>query len=195
MKYMRNFSKKRDPFFWTIASSFLAGAAPDVSDDDRRLFWPLAYRLLSKAAADVPTRKVGFVLRSSLVSTANPIKETLSPGRILQTLEDLFLLVKVYRSQNKYEEALAVLDDSRTGIHSRVGRKSWELVRTKIELYETCKFWKDEWQFCWELLEDARPDNLQDVSRTPYSSFGKIGDDWKVWAGLVNATYELGTQE
>ncbi len=195
MKYMRNFSKKREPFFWTILSSFLAGAAPDVSEDDRRLFWPLAYRLLSKAAADVPAGKVRCTLRNVTLSFTKSAKELLSQGRTLHTLEELFFLLKVYRSQNKYEEALAILDDPRTGIHSRVGKNSWELVRTKIELYETCNLWKDEWQFCWELLEDARPDYLQDVGRTSYSVFGKVGDDWKVWAGLVDATFRLGTQE
>lgn len=195
MKYMRNFPKKREPFFWTIVSSFLAGTGPDVSEDERRLFWPLSYKLLSKAAADVPAKNVSGALQVFTFSLTEAIKELLSPGRTLQALEDLFLLLKVYQSQNKNEEALAVLDDSRTGVHSRIGKNSWELVRTKIELYEILNLWNDEWQFCWELLQDARPDYLQDVSRTPYSSFGKVGDDWKVWAGLVDATGKLRSQE
>ena len=62
MKYMKNFPKKQDPFFWTILSSFLAGALADISEDDRRILWPLAYRLLSKAAADVPAGNVGGTL-------------------------------------------------------------------------------------------------------------------------------------
>ncbi len=129
-----------------------------------------------------------------VISYTKPPKELLSQGRTLHTPEDLSFLLKVYRYLEKYEEALAVLDDPRTGIDSRIGRNSWELVRTKIELYDTCNLWKDEWQFCWELLEDARPDYSQDAKRPSYSSFGKVGDDWKVWTGLVDATYKLGTQ-
>ena len=195
MKYLKNFPKRQEPFWWTILSSFLAGAPADISEDDRRILWPLAYRLLSKAAADVPAGKVSGISHTVGPLFAKRMKGLISPGRSLHTLEDLLLLLKVYQAQDKNEEALAVLDDSRTGIHSRIGKNSWELVRTKIELYEICNLWEDEWQFCYELLEDARPDHLQDGSRTSYSSFGKIGDDWKVWAGLVDATCKLGTHE
>ena len=126
---------------------------------------------------------------------ANDVKEPLSPGRTLHTTEDLLLLIKVYDLQGKHEEALAVLDRPATSIHSQIGGHSWELVRSRIDLLHTLYLWKDEWQFCWELLQDARPDVLRNSSRTPYSSFGEIGDDWKVWSGLIEATARLDSTE
>ena len=116
-------------------------------------------------------------------------------GRALNTLEDLFLLLKIFRSQGRYVEALKILDDPRTGINSRLGQNSWEVVRHKIDLYELCHRWDEEWKFCRELLEDAHPDNVQSASRSPYHHFGTFGDDWIVWVGLLSATAMISTAE
>lgn len=116
-------------------------------------------------------------------------------GRALSTLEDVLLLLKVYRAQQKYTEALLVLDDPRTAINSPLGKNSWELVRQKIELYEICKHWNELWQFCKELLEDAHPHNTLNKSRSPFHQFGTVGDDWKMWAGLLLATREINSSE
>lgn len=110
---------------------------------------------------------------------------------MLNTLEDLLLLLKVFRSQEKYSEALKILDDPLTGVSSRLGQNSWELVRHKVELYELCHRWDEEWEFCRELLEDAHPDNLQNASRSPKHQFGAFGDDWIVWVGLLSATAQI----
>lgn len=118
-----------------------------------------------------------------------------SGGRTIQTLEELLLLLKIYRGQGKYEEALQVLDNPHIGITSQVGNYSWELVRYKIELYQLCNRWKDVWQFCRELLEDAHPKNMQKESRTPFHRYGAFGDDWKVWVGLIAANTNINTLE
>lgn len=94
----------------------------------------------------------------------------------------------MYRSQKRYEEALKVLDDPLTGITSQLGNNSWELVRQKIELFELCGRWQEEWEFCAELLIDAHPESLQETTRTSRHPFGKFGDDWKVWVGLLSAS-------
>ena len=65
----------------------------------------------------------------------------------------------------------------------------------KIDLLDALCLWREEWQFCLELLQDARPDFLKSTARTPHSSFGKVGDDWKVWSGLVEATSRLESTE
>lgn len=118
-----------------------------------------------------------------------------STVRALDTVEDILLLLRVYRTQQKYAEALKVLDDPLTGITSRLGSNSWELVRQKIELYALCNQWSEEWRFCAELLNDAHPDSLQNTSRSPNYPFGKFGDDWKVWVGLLSATEMIETNE
>lgn len=68
-------------------------------------------------------------------------------------------------------------------------------MRQKIELYELCHLWNEEWQFCAEILKDAHPDYLQNKYRYPYHPFGKFGDDWKVWVGLLSATDMINTSE
>lgn len=105
--------------------------------------------------------------------------------RALNSLEDIFLLLNIYRSQERYAEAVKVLNNPLTGITSRLGNNSWELVRQKIELYELCEQWSEQWEFCAELLIDAHPDNLQNPSWSSRHPFGKFGDDWIVWVGLL----------
>lgn len=103
-------------------------------------------------------------------------------------------MLRVYRSQGKHKEALEVLIDPRTGINSRVGRSSWELVRELIELYALTERWSEEWLFCSKLLQDAQPDNLRNTFRPTHCDYGKFGDDWKVWAGLVDAAHQIGSE-
>lgn len=54
MSLQKNFPKARQYFFWAIIANFMAANIPRASDMDRRLFGGLAYKLLSKAASDVP---------------------------------------------------------------------------------------------------------------------------------------------
>lgn len=178
MMYMKKFPLNREPFFWNIITCELAGTHKSPTETDQKILRQLAYRFISKAAADVSAEKPAS-----------------SNFRALNSLEDIFLLLKVYRSQERYAEALEVLDDPLTGITSRLSNNSWELVRQKIELYELCHLWNEEWQFCAEILKDAHPDYLQNKYRYPYHPFGKFGDDWKVWVGLLSATDMINTSE
>lgn len=104
------------------------------------------------------------------------------------------LLLEVYKSQGKCKEALAVLEDSRTGIGSMIAGNRWDLVRAKLDILEASEMWEEEWSYCIGLLQDARPDNLQNADRTRTSIFGAVGDDWRVWAGLLTAASKLRTQ-
>ncbi|MCJ1464356.1 hypothetical protein MMC07_002969 [Pseudocyphellaria aurata] len=178
MMYMKKFPLSREPFFWNIITCELARNHTCATETDRNVLGPLAYRFISKAAAEVSEEK--------------PASSTI---RALDSVEDILLLLKVYRSQEKFAEALKVLDDPLTGITSRLGSNSWELVRQKIELYELCNLWSEEWRFCADLLNDAHPNNLQDMSRSPNYPFGKFGDDWKVWVGLLSAMKMIDTNE
>ena len=119
------------------------------------------------------------------------MKERPSTNRVLQSASDLRLLSSVYTSQDKRQEALAVLNDSRTGIASPVGGKNWDLVRRKIQLLQETQSWLDLWQFCNDLLEDASPDNLKNTQRTPKYPLGALGDDWVVWSGLLSAIHAV----
>ena len=105
------------------------------------------------------------------------------------------LLLEIYKSQGRYKEALVVLDDPRTGIGSKIAGNNWDLVRGKLDIMEASELWEEEWNYCSSLLQDARPDNLQNTNRTRSSIFGAIGDDWRVWTGLLTAASKLRTQE
>lgn len=88
-----------------------------------------------------------------------------------------------------------MLDDPRTGIGSKIAGNSWDLVRGKLDILEASELWEEEWNYCLGLLQDARPDNLQNTGRMPSSIFGAVGDDWRVWTGLLMAASKLHTQE
>ena len=60
MALQKNFPKARQYFYWAIVANYLAGTTPNASDMDRRLFGGLAFKLLSKAAFDVPADNVSL---------------------------------------------------------------------------------------------------------------------------------------
>lgn len=103
--------------------------------------------------------------------------------------------MRVYRSQGKAKEALEILDDDRVGINSRIGNKAWELVRQRIDLLEQSEQWEGLWRYCHALLEDALTDVARDHVKPAHFAFGKVGDDWKVWSGLITAAGQISEEE
>ncbi|KAL9638943.1 MAG: hypothetical protein Q9204_001304 [Flavoplaca sp. TL-2023a] len=171
MTYTKHFPTRREPFFWTIFANFMASKTlPDVHSE-KQLCGTMAYRMCAKAAEAV---------------VFEPDQE-LSNGRVIRTLDDLVFLLDVYESQGKYEEAIMILESHRTGIKSRIGRRSWKLVRSKIRLLGSAHRWLDQFRFCFELLEDASPVN----DKPPVHGFGKLGNDGYVWNALVNSALSL----
>lgn len=59
MSLQKNFPKDRKYYFWAIFLSYLISIDDASSETDRKLFGTLAYRMISKAAAEVP-EGVGF---------------------------------------------------------------------------------------------------------------------------------------
>ena len=115
-----------------------------------------------------------------------------SPPRALKTEQDLLLLLEVYIAQHKHSEALAILEDPRTGFVSHLSQNKWEIARYMIGLYELSENWKGEWDLCSAILVNARPDIFNETNddSTIYN-FGGLGDDWRVWDGLVTACGKL----
>ena len=146
----------------------------------RKLAQGFAYRLLAKAALEVPQWK------------GQNEQDPPSPPRALKTEQDLLLLLEVYIAQCKYSEALAILEDPRTGFLSHLSQNKWEIARYMIGLYELSENWKGEWNLCSAILVNARPDVLDkmDDDSATYN-FGGLGDDWRVWDGLVTACGKL----
>ena len=54
MVWMKNFPKKREPYFLYIVTTYSLAGDSANSESERGLFQTLAYKCISKAAADVP---------------------------------------------------------------------------------------------------------------------------------------------
>ncbi|CAO1596555.1 hypothetical protein XANCAGTX0491_000393 [Xanthoria calcicola] len=171
MTYTKHFPNKRDPFFWTIFANFMASRTLPDENSEKQLCGTMAYRMCAKAAEAVVLDR----------------DQELKNGRVIRNLDDIVFLLDVYESQRKYEEAIEILESDRTGISSRIGRRSWKLVTSKIRLLGSAHRWLDQFKFCFELLEDASPVN----GKTQVHGFGKLGNDGYVWTTLVNATLSL----
>ena len=182
MLYQKNAPEKRQPFFMAIISSHLAATSCVASDIDRRIFGPLAYRLLAKAASD----------------TVENLSVSRKAMRVLECAGDLHLLTTVYQSQGKYKEALDILNDDRIGLLSPIGANSWDLVREKIDLCQLNYSWEELWQFCRQLLLEAVDDkesSNNNGGKRKNLGFGKFGDDWKVWSAFIDAATSAETGE
>ena len=194
MVYQKNFPQQRAPFFWAIVSSHLAATAPDATELDKRIFGALAYRLISKAASDA-------------IETSSHMEQDLEMGgkvlpvdlpkysRALQNSDEVRLLVAIFRSQGKYKEALEILDGPQIGLVLKICAKSWELVLEKLELYALCELWEDQWRFCYNILLEAHGDDSFTPKANYRVGFGRFGDDWQIWEGLLAAAAKIDDTE
>lgn len=114
-------------------------------------------------------------------------KKELKSGRVLRTPGDIAFLLDVYESQGKWKEAMSILESDRTGIRSRIGKHSWDLVLRKFQLTEYMGQWQDQYKYCFELLEDARPSNR----KSQRHCFGESGNNWSVWVAMLRAATNL----
>jgi N-terminal acetyltransferase B complex non-catalytic subunit len=69
MSLQNNFPKTRKYYFWAIFMCHLVAVDPANSDADRKLFGTLAYRMISKAASNVPADPVC----TSLLVSVDPL--------------------------------------------------------------------------------------------------------------------------
>ncbi|KAI4258318.1 MAG: hypothetical protein LQ352_001256 [Teloschistes flavicans] len=176
MTYSRHFPSKREPFFWTIFANYMAANTGTMSTEEKALCATMASRMCEKAAEDVP-----FHENMELNDT----------GRVLRTPSDVAFVLDVYESQGKHDEALDLLDSDRTGISSRIGRCSFDLVLRKMKLLESMGRYLDLFRFCFELLMDAHP-------TCPYDKFhrlGKAGNEWAVWLAMYDAVKKMPEHE
>ncbi|KAL8695485.1 MAG: hypothetical protein Q9218_000063 [Villophora microphyllina] len=174
MTYSRHFPTNRQPYFWTIFANYMAAVtvSSTISEQERTLCGTMAFRMCEKAAEDV---------------SSHTDMELNNSGRVLRTPSEIAFLLDVYESQGKNDEALDILDSDRTGIFSRVGKGSFDLVLRKINLLKLTRRYLDLFEFCFQLLADAHP-------RGPFSRFhglGKAGNDWTVWYAMYEAVKNI----
>ena len=175
--WMKNFPKKREPFFLYILTIHTLAEDLATPEPERTLLRSLAFKYLSKAASEVQDGPAGV-----------------KPARAISTLDDLLLLIRVYLVQGRFSDAAVIARDSRSGLESPVGRNSWELIRQLMDLLELSNQWTELWQLCQQLLVDARDNSLDGRFHLIHFTFGRLGDDWRVWQALITASNSLGTQ-
>ena len=197
MVYSRNFPNRRRPFYWSILTNHFVSMMADVPERERAIYAELAYKQFDKAVTLVHTGLLKTTTEKlSLEPTrTNGAKENPDSSRALQNAGDLQLLVQVFRSQGRYKEALAILDDPHTGVGSPIGMSSWELIRERIMLYSLCNLWEEQWQNCYDLLMGASPVGSANTSEGSRPGVGKFGDDHMVWSELLNAHLGIRTKE
>ncbi|KAI9765827.1 MAG: hypothetical protein M1840_007109 [Geoglossum simile] len=179
MSLQKIYSKKREYYFWAVLSCYLLCRWTDATEPERKLFGALAYRMISKAASDVP----------------DDPKILLSPGRAIQTPHELHLLLSIYRQQGHKVEALAILDSNNLGVLSTAAKGDWSFVRQKLDLLEELEIWEREWDFCKILLDRASSTSSSDgIGENPTAPDTK-GDDWRVWQGLLAAARKINSEE
>ncbi|EEH47984.2 uncharacterized protein PADG_04068 [Paracoccidioides brasiliensis Pb18] len=174
MSLQNNFPKDRKFYFWAIFMCYLISIDPANSETDRKLFGTLAYRMISKAAANVPS---------------DP-KELLSPPRAIQTSEELFLLIKIFNTQESYEEIVHLLNSQNLGVESRIAQNDWSFVSAKIASLENAGLWDEALSFTRELL--SLPNELANGSA---AAAAQEKDDWLVWSLLLKSTEKSGKKE
>ncbi|KAI4147842.1 MAG: hypothetical protein LQ341_001715 [Variospora aurantia] len=183
MAYMKHFPSKPEPFFWAIFANFMASKSLKTPDQEKVLCGTMAYRMCAKAADDVHAEP-GKILHTIM---ALKQKKELKSGRVLRTPGDVAFLLDVFESQGKWKEAIAVLESRRTGIKSRIGKRSWDLVLRKFQLLEYVGEWLDQFKYSSTLLADACAAN----SRLQIHGFGEFGNNWSTWVAMLRAAANL----
>ena len=176
MQWQKAVPNQNTPFFLYIMSCHLLSSTSHAGEKEKKFASMLSHRWLSKAVEEAPSAE----LRKGVTSSS----------RAVETLEDLLLVVRVYRSQDKFQEALKVLHDPKIGFLSGVARRNWEVIRQMIELYPLCRKWDELLSLCQGILSHVYPTAF-DIEDDPDLDFGQLGDDWVVWDGLVVAAIEL----
>ncbi|KAL9047087.1 MAG: hypothetical protein Q9214_000247 [Letrouitia sp. 1 TL-2023] len=162
-------AQKSTPFFWAILTNHLIAIGPDASEQEKDVHGLLAYRMLEKAAAEVP--QVG--------------KKEADSSKVLRNVDDIYLLLLVYEAQGKYKEAVKVLDDPRTGIFSAIGNSSRELKLKKLRLLELNGDWQLVSNYCVQLL--GSPLFTFQGQGDNWKGLGEGQDQWDIWEAAIRA--------
>ncbi|KAJ5896158.1 uncharacterized protein N7473_005557 [Penicillium subrubescens] len=168
MSLQKNFPKDRKYYFWAIFLSHMIAIDDASSETDRKLFGTLAYRMISKAAADVPEAS-----------------QLLSPPRAIQTSEELRLLIKIYEAQGRNAEIVKILDSENLGLKSRIVQNDTAFLGYKSHNLSSSKMWEEGISFVRELY--TVPDDKEKLKAL------RELDDWSIWNLLVQGTKHSNT--
>lgn len=112
----------------------------------------------------------------------------MSPPRAIQNQEELFLLLKIFESQDRNDEILKILDSENLGLKSRIVQNDWFFVREKILGLGRSEKWAEGLEFVKDFL--SVPDEDENAQTAL-----KEKDDWEVWSLLLSSAKKINTEE
>lgn len=114
-------------------------------------------------------------------------------GRDIHKPEDLFLLLRIYRAQGKYDDAMKVIDTAQQKKMAPILANNWEVARQMIELTVLAQQWGKLFSYCSDILVDSFRAPLEPSSAQAIR-WGRLGDDWKVWQALLTANESINSE-
>lgn len=111
----------------------------------------------------------------------------LSHPRAIQTAEEVLLLIKIFESQGRYDEAVKALERENVGLSSSIVQNDQTFVSLKLNNLGAAKLWEEGISFAQSIL--AVPDDPNEQKAL------QERDDWSAWNLLSRATRELGNPE
>ena len=111
--------------------------------------------------------------------------QLLSQPRAIQKSEEVLLLVKIFESQQRFDEVVKILGSDNVGISSRILQNDKTFLSSKAKNLEAGKLWDDAITFVKELY--TVPDDEEKRKALPEL------DDWIIWNLLVEAVKNIDT--
>ena len=105
--------------------------------------------------------------------------QLLSAPRALQTSEELFFLLRIYKCQERWTEAVQLLNSENVGLGSRIANNDRFFMFEKVHCLGSAGLWQDALAYSKSLL--TVPDNENGRQAL------KERDDWKIW-NLLRST-------
>lgn len=106
-----------------------------------------------------------------------------SPPRAIQTAEELFLVVRILESQDRWAEVVQILNSENAGLSSRIVNNDRTFRLAKVTSLGAAGLWEEGHSYAKSLLavseDEAERSTLHER------------DDWKYWNLLIVAVRRL----
>ena len=197
--------KTHDAFIQAVWCNYLASLflLDEAQVAERQLFASMAYRFLSKAAVETleACKKLlvwgnydalGAGKRENVDFTfALPASASL---RTLQNLVDVELYMAVFKSQNRFQEALDFLFPENGSASLARGLRGTNILTTGvIELLTRSEQWLRLYSLTRDILMDSSIARGVVQNGKARWHCGTLGDDWIVWRAYVLAIHRIDT--
>ncbi|KAJ5324621.1 Cytoskeleton organization protein (Dec1) [Penicillium atrosanguineum] len=161
---------------WKSAQKAAMSLQKNFPRERKYYFWAilLTHLLATDAASSDMERKLFWNIGADL----------LSHSRVIQTSEELRLLIKIFESQNQHAEIVKILDSENLGLKSRIIRNDKSFLISKATALASAGLWDEGLAFAKDLYT---------VSEGMIKKKLRELDDWGIWSLLVEAIRNIKT--